>query len=239
MSARGRRRAERAHERAARSAGPKGASARDCAAPTLLLGRLYNRAEARARQMSLPTTASQTVGPFLHIGLDWLVNDILAGPGVSGERIVVEGRIVDADGSGVADALVEIWQANAHGRYAHPDDTQAKPLEPGFTGFGRVATGDDGGFRFATIKPGRVPAAERGLQAPHLNVTIFMRGMLKHLQTRLYFPGDPANAEDPVLSSVPSTRRETLIAKPIAGRPGALSWNVVLQGAGETVFFDC
>lgn len=189
--------------------------------------------------MSLPTTASQTVGPFLHIGLDWLVDDNFAGPGVGGERIVVEGRIVDADGVGVADALVEIWQANAHGRYTHPEDTQAKPLEAGFTGFGRVATDDDGNFRFMTIKPGRVPAPTGGLQAPHLNVTIFMRGMLKHLQTRIYFPGDPANAEDAVLSSVPSARRETVIARPIAERAGALRWNVLLQGAGETVFFDC
>ncbi len=189
--------------------------------------------------MSLRTTPSQTVGPFLHIGLDRLVTDNLAGPGVSGEKVVVEGRIVDADGNPVGDALVEIWQANAHGRYAHPDDKQDKPLEPGFKGFGRVATDDGGGFRFTTIKPGRVPARGGGLQAPHLNVTIFMRGMLKHLLTRIYFPGDPANAEDPVLSSVPAARRETLIASAIAGRAGTLRWNVILQGAGETVFFDC
>jgi protocatechuate 3,4-dioxygenase alpha subunit len=188
--------------------------------------------------MSLQTTASQTIGPFLHIGLDWLVNDDLVGPGVTGEKVVVEGRIVDCDGNAVGDALVEIWQANAHGRYEHPDDTQDKPLEPGFKGFGRVATDDDGGFRFTTIKPGRVPAANGGLQAPHLNVTIFMRGMLKQLLTRVYFPGDPANAEDPVLSSIPAARRETLVASPIAGRAGAIRWNVILQGEGETVFFD-
>ena len=189
--------------------------------------------------MSLPTTASQTVGPFGNIGLDWLVTANLAGPGVSGEMIVVEGRIVDGDGKPVGDALVEIWQANAHGRYAHPDDKQDKPLEPGFKGFGRVATDDDGRFRFASIKPGRVPAPGGGLQAPHLNVTIFMRGMLKQLLTRIYFPGDPANAEDPVLSSVPAARRESLIASPAGDRAGSLRWNVVLQGAGETVFFDC
>lgn len=189
--------------------------------------------------MSLQTTASQTIGPFLHIGLDWLVTDNLAGPGVTGERIAVEGRIVDGDGKPVADAVIEIWQANAHGRYAHPDDTQDKPLEPGFNGFGRVATDDDGSFRFTTIKPGRVPAPNGGLQAPHLNVTIFMRGMLKQLWARLYFPGDPANAEDPVLQSVPPTRRESLVASPVAGRAGTIRWNVVLQGPGETVFFDC
>ena len=189
--------------------------------------------------MSLPTTASQTVGPFLHIGLDRLVTDNLSGPGVSGEKIVVEGRIVDGDGKPAGDALVEIWQANAHGRYAHPEDNQDKPLEAGFKGFGRVATDDDGRFRFASIKPGRVPAPGGGLQAPHLNVTIFMRGMLKQLLTRIYFPGDPANAEDPVLSSVPAARRESLIASPAGDRAGSLRWNVVLQGAGETVFFDC
>jgi len=188
--------------------------------------------------MTLPTTPSQTVGPFLHIGLDWLLTDDLVAPGVGGEKIVVEGRIVDADGKPVGDALVEIWQANAHGRYAHPDDKQDKPLEPGFRGFGRVATDDDGRFRFKSIKPGRVPAPGGGLQAPHLNVMIFMRGMLKQLLTRLYFPGDPANAEDPVLSSVPAPRRETLIASPAGDRAGALRWNVILQGAGETVFFE-
>jgi len=187
----------------------------------------------------LPTTPSQTVGPFLHIGLDWLVTDNLAGPGVSGERIVVEGRIVDAGGEPVGDALVEIWQANAHGRYAHPDDAQDKPLESGFTGFGRVATDDDGRFRFTSIKPGRVPAPNGGQQAPHLNVTIFMRGMLKQLLTRMYFPEEATNADDPVLSSVPAARRETLIASPVGDRAGALRWKVILQGAGETVFFDC
>ena len=101
-----------------------------------------------------------------------------------------------------------------------------------------MPTDDDGRFRFTTIKPGRVPGAGRRLQAPHLNVTIFMRGILKHLITRIYFPDDPANAEDPVLQSVPSGRRETLTAMPAAGRPGVLEWNVKLQGDGETVFFD-
>jgi protocatechuate 3,4-dioxygenase alpha subunit len=188
--------------------------------------------------MSLQTTSSQTIGPFLHIGFDWLIIDNLAAPGVTGEEVVVEGRIVDGDGKGVGDAIVEIWQANAHGRYAHPEDTQEKPLEPGFRGFARVATNDDGRFGFATIKPGRVPAPGGGLQAPHLNVTIFMRGMLKHLFTRIYFPGDGANADDPVLATVPPARRETLVAKPIAARAGVLRWDVILQGAGETVFFD-
>jgi protocatechuate 3,4-dioxygenase alpha subunit len=188
--------------------------------------------------MSLQTTASQTIGPFLHIGLNWLITDNLVGPGVSGDKVTIEGRVLDGDGNPVRDAIIEIWQANAHGRYAHPEDTQDKPLEPGFKGFGRVPTDDQGRFRFATIKPGCVPAPGGGMQAPHLNVTIFMRGLLKQLITRIYFPDDPANADDRVLQSVPVERRATLIAKPVAGRPGVLSFDLILQGNDETVFFD-
>jgi protocatechuate 3,4-dioxygenase, alpha subunit len=186
--------------------------------------------------MSLRTSASQTVGPYLHIGLTWLVTDNLVGTGVTGDPITLEGRVTDADGRPVDDALIEIWQANAHGRYAHPEDTRELPLEAGFSGFGRVATDRDGRFRFTTIKPGAVPAPNGGMQAPHISVTIFMRGMLKQLRTRIYFPGDPANASDPVLLRVPGDRRDTLVAR----RRGdnSLEWNVVLQGSGETVFMD-
>lgn len=189
-----------------------------------------------SEQRTLPTTSSQTVGPYLHIGLAWLVTEDLVEPGTTGDPISIEGRVVDADGAPVDDALIEIWQANAHGRYAHPDDTRDLPLDPGFQGFGRVATDASGGFRFTTVKPGRVPEADGSLQAPHINVTIFMRGMLKQLATRIYFPDEPANAGDPVLALVPPARRGTLIAKRIGER--ALSWDVVLQGDGETVFFD-
>ncbi|MEO8303785.1 MAG: protocatechuate 3,4-dioxygenase subunit alpha [Betaproteobacteria bacterium] len=189
--------------------------------------------------MSLQTTSSQTIGPYLHIGLTWLFTDNLVGAGANDDKVTVEGRVVDGDGKPVNDAIVEIWQANAHGRYAHPDDRQDKPLVTGFTGFGRTPTGDDGSFRFTTIKPGRVPASGGGLQAPHINVTIFTRGLLKHLNSRIYFPGDPANAEDAVLQSVPADRRGTLVASAIAGRAGAIAWNVILQGPGETVFFEC
>ena len=188
--------------------------------------------------MSLATTSSQTVGPYLHIGLTWLVTDDLVGPGTTGAPIVIEGRVTDADGKPVDDALIEIWQANAHGRYDHPDDTRDLPLESGFKGFGRVATDADGTFRFRTIKPGPVPAAQSqspALQAPHINVTIFMRGMLKQLSTRIYFPDEPANARDPVLQAVPAERRDTLIAKRVGD--GVQRWDVVLQGEGETVFF--
>jgi protocatechuate 3,4-dioxygenase alpha subunit len=136
----------------------------------------------------------------------------------------------------VNDAAVEIWQANSQGKYASPEDPQDKPLDPGFRGYGRSLTDDAGNFRFRTIKPGRVPGPDGKLQAPHLSVTIFMRGLLKQLVTRVYFPDDPANADDPVLQLVPAERRVTLVAR---RRPdGALEWNVVLQGKNETVFFD-
>jgi len=186
--------------------------------------------------MSLRTTASQTVGPYLHIGLTWLVADNLIGPDVTGAPVTIDGRITDADGKPVDDALVEIWQANARGRYDHPDDARNIPLEPGFRGFGRVPTNAAGAFRITTIKPGPVPAPGGGMQAPHINVLIFMRGMLRELRTRLYFPDEPANASDPVLARVPAQRRGTLIATPRGS--GTLGWNVVLQGPDETVFFD-
>lgn len=181
------------------------------------------------------TTSSQTIGPYLHIGMTWAVEPNFAAPNVSGERIAVGGRITDADGRPVDDAMLEIWQANAHGRYAHPLDTRDLPLDEGFSGWGRVVTDADGRFRFSTIRPGRVPAADGRLQAPHLNVTIFMRGLLKQLVTRIYFDGDAANASDPVLASIPQARRGTLLAR---GPAGALVWNVALQGRDETVFFD-
>ena len=182
------------------------------------------------------TTSSQTIGPYLHIGMTWLVDPRMAPEGISGERVTITGRITDADAKPVNDAMVEIWQANAHGKYAHPEDTRDLPVEAGFTGFGRVVTDDDGRFTVHTIKPGPVPGPQ-GQQAPHLNVTIFMRGLLRHLITRMYFPGDPGNGEDAVLARVPPERRATLIAAPGA-RAGELAWNVVLQGEDETVFFD-
>lgn len=189
--------------------------------------------------MSLQATTSQTVGPYFHIGLHWLYVDKLAGPRVSGERVEIEGRVLDADGQGVPDAMLELWQANAQGKYAHPEDPQEKPIEPGFQGYGRIPTSGDGSFRFSTIKPGRVPAPDGTLQAPHIVVSVFMRGLLRRLITRIYFPDDPANADDFALNLVEPSRRTTLIARKSAKRDGLLEWNVILQGPDETVFFDC
>lgn len=187
--------------------------------------------------MKLPTTSSQTVGPYLHIGLTWLNTADLVGPGATTPAITVTGAVTDGDGAPVTDAMIEIWQANEHGKYAHPEDTSQLPLTPNFTGFGRMPTDAEGRYAFTTIKPGRVAAAQGGLQAPHLNVTVFMRGMLIHLCSRIYFHDEAANAEDPVLQSVPAQRRATLIARP-GEHPGVYVWDIVLQGDGETVFFD-
>lgn len=185
----------------------------------------------------LLASGSQTVGPYLHIGLTWLNTDRIARAGANGERVVIQGRLLDGDGVGVGDGLIEIWQANAAGKYAHPEDRQKKPMKNGFRGFGRIPTDAKGRFRFSTVKPGRVPGPGGKLQAPHLSVTVFMRGLLKQLSTRIYFPGDPANALDPVLKRVPAARRATLVAAKGKGK-GLLEWNIVLQGRDETVFFD-
>ena len=189
----------------------------------------------------LIVTPSQTVGPFFHLSLDrpeWA--DLAAGK-PAGERIVVEGRVIDGDGAPVADACLELWQANAAGRYAHPDDTRAdKPLDPNFRGFGRVSTNADGGFRFTTIRPGPVPGRGNALQAPHIAVAVFARGLLKQLHTRIYFAGETANDSDPVLLSIDDpTVRETLIATRREDfEPPTYRFDIVLQGERETAFFD-
>ena len=177
--------------------------------------------------MRLHATTSQTVGPYLHIGLVWLITENLASKSVEGERVSIEGRVLDGDGKPVNDAAVEIWQADARGRYG----------QKRFRGFGRSATDAKGRFRFKTIKPGRVAGPGGKLQAPHIAVNVFMRGQLKQLVTRIYFPDEASNAADPVLRRVPAGRRRTLIARKTKSR--SLQWNVILQGKDETVFFDC
>ncbi len=224
--------------------------------------------------MSLQATTWQTIGPYFRIGLERLYVDDLAAPGVPGERVEIAGRVIDGDGQGVPDALIEIWQADAAGKYAHPEDMQAVDAraqdvqvqdvpvqnvqalnaqakvdqqtesfvstakDAAFRGYGRIPTAPDGSFQFKSIKPGRVSAPAGKLQAPHIVVSVFMRGLLRRLVTRIYFPDDPANAEDFALHVVEPARRETLIARKSPQRENLLEWNVVLQGPNETVFFD-
>jgi protocatechuate 3,4-dioxygenase alpha subunit len=182
---------------------------------------------------------SQTIGPFYHFSLT--VNPALAcmaGPGAKGERIHLELRILDGDDRPIPDAMIELWQADAEGKYQHPDDPQNILPDPGFTGFGRSATDDAGVCRFETIRPGPVPDGAGRIQAPHINVSIFARGLLSRLATRVYFAGDPRLADDPVFQLVPSDRRATLIAEPDPDVPARWKLDVHLQGDRETVFFD-
>jgi len=188
--------------------------------------------------MSLQGTTSQTVGPFFSIGFTDLNEANLAKPDASGERVTIEGRVLDGDGKPVPDAVIELWQANTYGKYAHDDDTQDKPLDPAFRGYGRIPTDENGSFRFTTIKPGSVPGPSGKPQAPHIAVSVFMRGLLIRLITRIYFSGESLNESDFVLNLVERERRGTLVANKIPGREGALSWDVRLQGPQETVFFD-
>jgi len=193
-------------------------------------------------------TPSQTVGPFFAYGLTpepygrrGLATGAMAVLAVEGEHIHVTGRVLDGAGAPVPDAMVEIWQANAHGRYNHPaDPRKGNRLDPSFRGFGRVSTDGAGGFLFHTVKPGPVPGPEGREQAPHLNVVVFARGMLSHAYTRFYFADErEANAADPVLERVPAARRATLLAEPEDG-PGGRVYHIDirLQGEQETVFFD-
>ena len=188
--------------------------------------------------MKLIATGNQPVGPFFHIILDRMLIPDVAGPGAGPDGIAVRGRVLDADHKPIPDAMIETWQANTHGKYAHPADTQDKPLRKGFLGFGRVVTDGGGAFSLTTIKPGRVPGLGGVLQAPHINVSVFMPGLLQRAVTRIYFPDEPANAEDPILRLVESDRRATLVAKNFSGEVDVLEWNVICGGENETVFFD-
>jgi protocatechuate 3,4-dioxygenase alpha subunit len=148
--------------------------------------------------------------------------------------------VTDGDGAPIPDAVLEVWQADAHGRYAHAEDRQDKPKDAGFTGYGRIGTDKDGVFRFTTVKPGAVPGPGNSLQAPHILVALFMRGLLKHLYTRIYFSDEAAaNATDPVLGLIDDpARRATLIAQRADGT-AEYRWDIAMQGNKETVFLDC
>ncbi|MCW5745624.1 MAG: protocatechuate 3,4-dioxygenase subunit alpha [Alphaproteobacteria bacterium] len=187
----------------------------------------------------LTPTPSQTVGPYYSIGLNWLITTDLARDATTGERIVVSGRLTDGDGAPIPDAVLEVWQADANGRYAHAEDTQDKPKDATFKGFGRVPTDKDGNFVFTTIKPGAVPGPGNSLQAPHILVALSMRGLLRHVYTRIYFSDEAAaNATDPILGLIDEpARRATLVAQRAKGA-AEYRWDIAMQGTGETVFFD-
>ncbi|HYG86505.1 MAG TPA: protocatechuate 3,4-dioxygenase subunit alpha [Azospirillum sp.] len=189
-------------------------------------------------------TPSQTVGPYFAYamtpepyGRRGIAGNRLVDMETRGERIRIEGNVFDGEGKPVIDAMIEIWQANAAGRYHHPADTrETVALDPHFTGFGRAGTDGQGMFFFETVKPGATGAGH----APHINVTVFARGMPCHAFTRFYFADEAgANAEDPVLREVPAERRSTLVAERVE-TPGGIVYrlNIHLQGDGETVFFD-
>jgi protocatechuate 3,4-dioxygenase alpha subunit len=188
-------------------------------------------------ERALMPTPSQTIGPFFRIGPFAEDGSELVTPGDPG-AIRIEGTVIDGEGNPLDDALLEIWQANRAGRYAHPEDRREEiPLDDGFDGFGRCPTDAEGRFEFVTIKPGPVPAPNGGTQAPHINVSIFSRGLTKRVATRLYFPDEAeANEADPVLSSIEDPgERGTLIAR--AAEDGAVRFDIHLQGDEQTTFF--
>lgn len=201
----------------------------------------------------LPETASQTAGPYVHIGLaphaagfqifENNFSHVLTNSHTQGERIIIEGRVLDGSGTPVRDVLLEIWQANAVGRYNHPDDRQHdKPCDPDFRGWGRTCSDFDSGlWRFETIKPGPVVGRDGREMAPHVNLWIVARGINIGLNTRMYFDDEAgANATDPVLNLIEwEVRRKTLIGKrSLRGADVVYTFDIVLQGADETVFFD-
>jgi protocatechuate 3,4-dioxygenase, alpha subunit len=177
-------------------------------------------------------TPFQTTGPFFEFALPFPDGGMLVTDQTEGERIVIDGVVLDGAGAPLPDAIIEIWQADSHGHYKHPDD------EPGaaFNGFGRVSVNDEGQFSFTTIKPGRVPGPGGHLQAPHIGVSILGRGLLTRLVTRIYFPDEAANSSDAILALVPAARRATLIAAARGDHHYRL--DLILQGVSETVFFD-
>jgi protocatechuate 3,4-dioxygenase alpha subunit len=180
-------------------------------------------------------TPSQTIGPFFGILIPRRDTLVLAAEGTPG-RITVQGTVRDGAGEPVSDALIEVWQADAEGRWSHPDDPRDPGPDGSFSGFGRIHVGVDGGFTVETIRPGSVPGPNGAPQAPHLVVGLFARGLLTRLVTRVYFDDEPSNATDTILTRLPTDRRSTLIA--VRGAEGRYRFDIALQGPCETVFFD-
>jgi protocatechuate 3,4-dioxygenase, alpha subunit len=186
--------------------------------------------------MDLTPTPSQTVGPYLHLGLtDAGSISRVAGDAAKGERVWLTFRVLDGEGVPVPDAMIELWQADSAGNYADQESSEEGAV---FGGFGRLATAEDGSCTFETIRPGCLPGPGETVQAPHINVSVLGRGILKRLSTRVYFAEEPANAADPVLALVPENRRATLLARPDAAGTSNWIFDVRLRGEGETVFFD-
>ena len=187
--------------------------------------------------MALRPTPSQTVGPFFHIGTDdGFIRGRLVEPDHHG-AVRLFGTVTDGEGLPVNDSMIEIWQANAAGRYAHPEDVREDlPLDEGFDGFGRTHTDAEGRYELRTVKPGVVPGPDGRPQAPHVDVSVFARGLLKRLVTRIYFPDEvEANEADPVLSSIEDPEaRAALVA---VEEDGGLRFDINLQGDRETTFF--
>jgi len=187
----------------------------------------------------LGISPSQTIGPFFSFGLTpekgATFSKDLADRSAAGERIRIQGRLTDGDGAPIADAVIEIWQADAEGRYAHPRDPRGGS-NSSFTGFGRTAVDTAGEYAFTTIKPGPVPGPGGVNQAPHISISIFARGFLNRLHTRLYFADEAANASDPVLALLPDFARETVIA--VREADGVYRFDIRVQGDHETAFFE-
>jgi protocatechuate 3,4-dioxygenase alpha subunit len=183
--------------------------------------------------LQLGTTPSATVGPYLAIGLTWPDGVWAAAEGTEG-GFWIRGRVVDGAGAGGPDAMVETWQADPDGGFPSPDDPRGAASYPGFRGYARAQT-LSGEFAVFTVKPGRLPDGEGGLQAPHIDVSLFARGLLDRVVTRIYFADEAeANAEDAVLRTVPDDRRDTLLATPTED---GYRFDIDLQGERETVFF--
>jgi protocatechuate 3,4-dioxygenase beta subunit len=203
----------------------------------------YRVHEARTPERALGmVTPSQTIGPFFAPALIRPGDDELA-PHAQGTRIVVSGRVTDETGKPVRKALIEVWQANKWGKYEHPDDITDAPLDPGFKGWGRMLTTNDGRYRFRSIKPGAYPnpGYDNWMRPPHIHFSIFAAGLMQRLITQMYFPGEELNDIDPILNGIEDLdARASLIARRLPDEPDgtlAFGFDIVLKGHGETAFF--
>lgn len=189
--------------------------------------------------MTIRTTPVQTVGPYFTLGLMHNGDNVLAQPDTDGEHIRIEGHVFDGDGDPIFNVMLEIWQANAAGRYNHPLDERPLPLDPSFVGFGRASTDTNGHYWFQTIKPGRVPYEGDVMQAPHIVFLVHASGVAYPLLTRMYFMDDPSNAEDHLLQRVPENRRHTLLAKPEQHDGDTIyRFDIVLRGQAEDLVLE-